>query len=291
MFSLRARQKLLDKGWSVGAFRDFVRDSWRESLAQIRAHQKFTFSITRFAIALGFPLCLVLALFYLPAPGREYGVCAALAALGIASFTFLTLLNTDLIRRPDGRNVDAFGLANYLTLARFYLIAPVVVLLLQGHLRPALGTYLVLGLTDIADGIVARRRGEQTEFGVVMDPLADVFATAGVFAALYARGLVPSWLFALLMVRYTMLILGSFLFFLVVGPIRFRATIPGKVVGALQAGGISAIVLALVAGPGHLERLGTWLFPFLGLCFASIVVSQAIFAVRERRLRNLEGRQ
>ena len=77
-----------------------------------------------------------------------------------------------------------FNLPNALTLSRFFF-APVVLLLVEASRDPALdpGTWkislaivLVLAvtlLTDLFDGMVARARGEVTNFGKIMDPVAD----------------------------------------------------------------------------------------------------------------------
>lgn len=282
MFSLRAREKLRSEGWGARAFCRFVVDGWRESLENIHAYGELAREMRIFAVAFTAVILPCLLAFYLPDPGIDYFVCLAATSAGVWLCTAGSLLSLGLMRRPDGVRAASVGPANYLTLIRFYLIAPMVVLLCQGRLWPSLAVFAVIGLSDIADGVVARRRGEQTEFGVVMDPLADVFSTAAVFAALYALDVVPGWLFALLMARYGMLIVGSLVLFLLVGPIQFRATIPGKVVGVLQAVGITVIVVGIAAGPETLNRIGVWLFPFLGICFASIVVSQAIIAVRVR---------
>lgn len=290
MFSLRARRKLLDRGWSLTAFLAFFGDSREERREQVRERSGEARRMALFGVASAVALAAGLVMAYLPRPGVEYAACALLSVAGVWILTAWCRGYVGLLHAPDGGPPAAIGLANYLTLIRFYLIVPVVVLVAQDRLRVGLALYLALGLTDVVDGIVARRRREQTEFGIVMDPLADVFSTAAVFAVLFARGFIPWWLFALLVARYLMLIVGSFVFFLLVGPIRFRSTIPGKVVGVLQTGGVTAIVVALMAGPGWLERLGGWLFPFLGLCFASIVVSQAVIGIRERARLAAAGR-
>jgi cardiolipin synthase len=282
MFSLRARSKLLERGWSPRALLAFFADSGAERREQMRERAAEVRRMTLFGAVSAVALVAGLALVYLPRPGAGYAACALLSLAGVWLLTLWCRRYAGLLHAPDGGPPAAIGLANYLTLIRFYLIVPVVVLLAQDRLRTGLALYLALGLSDVVDGIVARRRGERTEFGIVMDPLADVLSTAAVFAVLYVRGFVPWWLFALLMLRYLMLVVGSFIFFLLVGPIRFRSTIPGKVVGVLQTAGVTAIVVALMAGPEWLERLGGWLFPFLGLCFASIVVSQAVIGIRER---------
>ena len=197
-----------------------------------------------------------------------------------AGFTAWILLYVGIIRDRNGRMYRTLGAANKLTLARFFLIVPAVVLFSHGYVTAALAVYVVLGLTDVADGMVARRLKDWTEFGVVMDPLADVFSTAAVFAVFLARGLIPSWLFVILMVRYVMLMAGSFVLFLVVGPMEFKATLPGKIVGVLQAIGI-IIVLVCFGMDIDLEKtVAPVLFPFLGFLFSVIVVSQAVIGYR-----------
>ncbi|MCD8138636.1 MAG: CDP-alcohol phosphatidyltransferase family protein [Planctomycetaceae bacterium] len=77
-----------------------------------------------------------------------------------------------------------FNLANTLTLSRF-VFAPIILLLVQRMDDPdfAIGTWkislavlivlLVAILTDLFDGMVARARAEVTNFGKIMDPVAD----------------------------------------------------------------------------------------------------------------------
>jgi len=204
----------------------------------------------------------------------------------------MMLMYVGLIRDSESRICGAVGIANHLTAARFYLIVPVVVLFGHGLYSAALVLYILLSLTDIVDGVVARRRNEQTEFGVVMDPLADVFSTAAVFAAFLAKGFIPGWLFAFLMIRYGMLIVGSFVLFLATGPIRFRSTIPGKIVGILQGLGIIIIACCLWRGIEWEQGIAPVLFIVLGLVFASIVVSQSVLGYRHlKRFKELKTRR
>ena len=77
-----------------------------------------------------------------------------------------------------------FNLPNCLTLSRF-IFAPVTLVLLQamndpdydaGAWKISLALVLVLAvtlLTDLFDGMLARARGEVTNFGKIMDPVAD----------------------------------------------------------------------------------------------------------------------
>jgi phosphatidylglycerophosphate synthase len=184
--------------------------------------------------------------------------------------------------RPE--MLRSLGLPNALTLVRFVLIAPTVVLLVDGRNLEALVCYIVLFATDVADGIVARRRGLTSEFGVVADPLADVASTFAIFTVFVLQGLCPLWLYALLAFRYAMLFVGSVGLFWTTGPFEFRATIPGKIVGVVQAAGASLVMVGPLWG-GLTPGTEGVLFPILGIGFASIVVSQAIIGWRLARRR------
>ena len=71
---------------------------------------------------------------------------------------------------------ERLNLANRLTLARIFMLPLLVLFLLQGspsaHL--AAGTLFILAaLTDWLDGYLARKRGQITPLGEILDPVAD----------------------------------------------------------------------------------------------------------------------
>ncbi len=178
----------------------------------------------------------------------------------------------------------SLGLPNSLTLVRFVLIAPTAIFLADQRYPEALATYIVLFATDVADGVIARRRGLASEFGVVADPLADVASTFAVFTVFVVQGLCPPWLYALLCVRYGTLLLGSAALIAATGPIRFQPTVAGKIVGVVQAAGACLVVAGAMAG-GLDPSTEAVLFAFLGIGFASIVASQAVIGWRLARRR------
>lgn len=207
--------------------------------------------------------------------------------LGGGATALLCVAMSPTFRRgatPGEARLASLGLPNALTLLRFVLIAPTVVLLLDARYPEALACYVVLFATDVADGIEARRRNLTSEFGVVADPLADVVSTFSVFSVFVIQGLCPAWLYALLCVRYAMLALGSAGLRMATGPFSFKATLPGKIVGVVQAFGASALIAGAHIGglDSSTERA---LFAFLGIGFASIVVSQAVIGWRLARRR------
>ena len=180
--------------------------------------------------------------------------------------------------------LSSLGLPNALTLLRFVLIAPTVVLLADHRYLEALVCYIVLFATDVADGIVARRRGLGSDFGVVADPLADVASTFAIFTVFVIQGLCPPWLYGLLAFRYATLFVGSIGLFWATGPFEFKSTIPGKIVGVVQAAAASLVMVGPLGG-GLDPTIEGVLFTFLGIGFASIVVSQTIIGWRLARRR------
>lgn len=87
-------------------------------------------------------------------------------------------------------------LANWITSSRFILAPFIFWQLAQGSFQSviwALSLLLLAGLTDVADGWVARSRNEVSELGKILDPLADKLVTGGVLLALVKWDL-PVWM-------------------------------------------------------------------------------------------------
>ena len=80
------------------------------------------------------------------------------------------------------------NLPNALTLSRIALVPVLAVSLAQGRTNLALGVFLVGMLTDILDGHIARTRGPITDFGKLMDPIADKLFVGTAFVSLAAMG-------------------------------------------------------------------------------------------------------
>jgi len=88
------------------------------------------------------------------------------------------------------------NLPNKLTVSRLWLAAIFVVCFVvevPGRFSVALLVFLAATLTDYLDGVIARKRGLTTDFGRLMDPLADKILTASAFVGLCAIGKFPAW--------------------------------------------------------------------------------------------------
>jgi cardiolipin synthase len=63
--------------------------------------------------------------------------------------------------------------ANQLTILRIVFVPVFIILLVYQYSGLALATFVAAGLTDVLDGIIARRFGQKTRVGAVLDPIAD----------------------------------------------------------------------------------------------------------------------
>ena len=193
----------------------------------------------------------------------------------------LTFLIVWGVRRGRGARGQSLRVADWITVVRLALIAPTTWLLARGHFLPGAFLLFLLGFTDVVDGTVARRRGETSPFGMFLDPLADILSTFAVFTVFLLDGLVPRWLYGLMLLRYVPL--GVFvLVFRRTGPIDFRSTIPGKIVGVVQVSVAFWIILWAAHGVRPAPFSGP-LFAFLAIGFVSIVVSQTVIGYRHVR--------
>lgn len=88
------------------------------------------------------------------------------------------------------------NLPNKLTLSRLALTALFVACFAVSfpyRLTIAFLIFALAGLTDYLDGEIARRQQLVTDFGKLMDPLADKILTASAFISLSAVGALPAW--------------------------------------------------------------------------------------------------
>ena len=93
------------------------------------------------------------------------------------------------------------NLANQLTLLRMALLPAFIVLFLSDNVVAqwcSLGVFTVCAITDWLDGYVARKQGLVTNFGKIMDPLADKLLMLTAMILFVQVGLVPGWMVVLI---------------------------------------------------------------------------------------------
>ena len=127
--------------------------------------------------------------------------------------------------------------ANQLTLLRMLLIPPFVILLIYGHRGWALTTFLAAGVTDLFDGLIARRTGQKTTLGAWLDPMADKLLLVTMFIMLTLPGLgsanqLPVWFTVLVLSRAIAIVLTVAVVNLAIGPRTFAPSMFGKIATA-----------------------------------------------------------
>src|SRR2546423_1716234 len=94
------------------------------------------------------------------------------------------------------------NLPNGLTLMRIFLVPLLVaVLLTKYNVLIAAAVFLAASLTDLLDGYFARRRGQVTTLGTLLDPVADKLLISSAFISLVQLGLVPAWMVVIIIGR------------------------------------------------------------------------------------------
>lgn len=102
---------------------------------------------------------------------------------------------------------------NALTVLRFLLIPIIVIACVQGQYILAIALLSISGLTDILDGTIARKYNYITDFGKLMDPLADKATQISLLTTLFIKGAIPIWILAIVVLKEFCMVSGaSFLY-------------------------------------------------------------------------------
>lgn len=126
------------------------------------------------------------------------------------------------------------SLPNRLTIARIFLTFVFMFFAFQIGLIPkiiALVIFSLASLTDFYDGYYAKKYNLISDFGKLMDPIADKFLVLTAFFAFMVMHLIPAWMFIVILVREV-----------TVTFIRLQAMRHGKILAAEQAGKIKTVL-------------------------------------------------
>ena len=129
--------------------------------------------------------------------------------------------------------MSALTPANQLTLLRMLLIPALVILVVYGVNGWALVVFVVAGLTDALDGLLARLWNQPTSLGALLDPMADKLLLISTFVVLTIPSLdlpnsLPVWLTVLVISRDVIIVVTVAIVNLSVGRRIFTPTLLGK---------------------------------------------------------------
>jgi cardiolipin synthase len=115
-------------------------------------------------------------------------------------------------------------LPNAISLFRIALVAPILLLIVEGRYDAALVLFFIAGFSDGVDGYLAKRFSWHSRLGALLDPVADKLLVAGTFLALVYTGHVPVWLAAIVILRDVVIVVGAAAYNYLVGPVEGEPT-------------------------------------------------------------------
>ncbi len=153
--------------------------------------------------------------------------------------------------------------ANQLTILRMIFVPFFVLLLIYGHPRAATLIFVLAGMTDALDGLLARRLQQKTALGSFLDPMADKILLTAAFVTLTIPSVpsavhIPTWLTVVSISRDLLIALSVLIIHLQTGHSHFPPTLLGKGTTASQ---LLTVAVALFAN--FMPRLGVIIFPSL----------------------------
>lgn len=101
-------------------------------------------------------------------------------------------------------------LPNYLTILRLILVPIIFTLVLTEKYLAAFVFFLIANITDILDGQIARKYNLITDWGKLMDPLADKITQISTISALIIKGIIPFWILIVLTTKELIMISVGF---------------------------------------------------------------------------------
>ena len=186
---------------------------------------------------------------------------------------------------------------NMLTVFRMVLIPVFVTLLFYQRFVLALAVFVVAGVTDGLDGLLARRFQQQSQLGTVLDPIADKLMMVTAFIVLSMRSIfpqplpshlpIPFWVTIAVISRDVFIVVGAAAINIMTGFRGFRPSWLGKANTTVQIVAI-AIIMFAASVPYY---TGYYLPTLYVIVFTFAVISGLHYIFFASRLMNEDRRQ
>lgn len=165
--------------------------------------------------------------------------------------------------------------ANMLSMIRMILVVPIVYLILtDGSLGWLFSLIMLAVVTDWFDGRVARWSRTVSEWGKVLDPVADKVAAAAIVLALVAKGVLPLWFLAATIIRDMSIVAG--------GIVLARRT--GQVVMSVWMGKVAVTALSITVLAALMRADEPVLAACVWITTGLLVYSFILYAARFARM-------
>ena len=141
----------------------------------------------------------------------------------------------------------AGNLPNILTITRILLLPFFAAMLIYGNYQYALILFIAAAITDILDGFIARIKKQMTDFGAILDPVADKFLliTSFILMSMNASQWIPKWLTIIVISKDLIVVTGWLILYFVTSNLKVVPSALGKVTSSLQFTLIGAALLSI----------------------------------------------
>ncbi len=135
---------------------------------------------------------------------------------------------------------------NQLTLLRMIILPFIVINVVKHDFKWALALFILAGMSDGLDGLLARTLHQQTLLGQYLDPIADKLLMSTMFLVLSIEGMIPWKYTVVVFSRDISILLISGVLFMIAGLRDFRPSIFGKANTFAQVAAIFFVLLLLI---------------------------------------------
>ena len=180
---------------------------------------------------------------------------------------------------------------NLLTLLRLSFIPFIVSSILEGHYQVALTLFVLAGISDALDGVLARSLGQRTKLGEYLDPIADKLLISTLFLVLSATHRIPWRVTVIVFSRDIIILVVCTLVYATTSLRDFSPSIFGKANTVVQIVALGATILVEVKSWLWVEvvkRVGLW--TVFALTIVSALHYVFLLALRLRAVTHNDGK-
>ena len=164
------------------------------------------------------------------------------------------------------------NIPNTLTFARIVSVPLLIWLIIDRDFFGAFVVFMLAGISDAADGYLAKRYGWHTELGAYLDPIADKALLVAMYVALGISGHLPAWLVIVVVSRDILIVGAVVLAWMMWRPVEVKPLAVSKIntFAQIALAGLVLAQLGLGLGVGGLVSVLIWVTG--GLTVLSAVV-------------------
>jgi cardiolipin synthase len=119
-------------------------------------------------------------------------------------------------------------LPNLLTAARLAVTPYLFLLMWRREYKPLIPWFIVIAVTDVVDGFLARRFHASSRLGAYLDPIADKLLLSGTFLVLALTGAIEAWLAVVVLGRDVLILAAAAVLYLAKSRRSFPPSVWGK---------------------------------------------------------------